>query len=171
VWEEWYDNGQMKEKKTFENGCPVGTITRWYETGGKQYESIILDKNKYHSTFYYPTGEKETMFISNTVDGNVIKNCKTYYMNGQLALESTERNEKLHGSYVEWYENGLKKCEGVYVNGKETGLWRKWYRTGELKSEMSYVNEKEICMRRLSKDGSVLSTKYKNEVAECCTIV
>lgn len=197
AWEEWYDNGQTKAKQVFENGRAVGTTTTWFESGIKKMESIELGENKRQTTFYYPTGEKETEYIYSYVDANDIANRKLYYKNGQLKQECSTRNGKLEGYNVEWYENGLKKCEGVYQNDKRNGRWRCWYPTGELESEMSYVNGKRNGMHtsyhkngkvawqvpyvnnnyhgtatHWSEDGTVCHTKnYNNGVTECCTIM
>jgi antitoxin component YwqK of YwqJK toxin-antitoxin module len=142
VWKEWYDNGQIKVKMTIENGLIVSTVTGWYESGVKEYESIELEGNNRHSIFYYPTGEKETEFIGDMVDRNEIKNCKMYYTNGWFKKDMAKQNKKLHGYYVEWYKNGLKKCEGTYVNGLMEGLYQSWYENGQKHSEVTYANEK-----------------------------
>jgi antitoxin component YwqK of YwqJK toxin-antitoxin module len=197
VWEEWYDNGQMKEKKTFERGVVVGTSTEWYESGVKKSESIGLGENKLKLTIYYPTGEKEYESIRDIVDGNQIYNLKIYYTNGQLKEDATIRNKKLEGYYAKWYETGLKWCEGVFTNSLENGPWREWFTTGELEKEYHYVNGKEHGIQKVyykngklhsqypyvngnchgtvtywSEDGIVISTKnYNNGVGECCTIM
>ncbi len=198
TWAEWYDNGQMKEEKTYEKGIVVGTSTEWFASGVKKSESIGLGGNKLQVICYYTTGEKDKECIIDTVDGIQTKNYKHYYYtNGKLEKEYSTRNGKHEGYYVEWYESGLKKEEGVYQNGERTGRWRCWYPRGELESEMLYLNGKRHgthtsydkngkmawqipylngnchgTSTEWSEDGTVCHTKnYNNGVAECCTIM
>ncbi len=197
TWTEWYDNGQLKVKKTYEKGIVVGTSTKWFESGVKKSESIGLGGNKLQVITYYPTGEKESECIGDFVDENEIRNFKTFYTNGHVKEDLSTRNGKCEGYSVMWHENGLKKQEGAFKDGEKNGHWRCWYPTGELESEMHYVNGKRNgdhysyhkngrvawyypyandkihgTVYNLSEDGTLLYKKnYNNGVAECCTIM
>ena len=34
-WTYFYSNGQKKAEAVYENGCPTGTLTKWYPNGNK----------------------------------------------------------------------------------------------------------------------------------------
>lgn len=51
---------------------------------------------------------------------------ESYYENGQLAVQTNYKKNKLDGSYKSYYENGQLMYEVEYKNGKSIGISKEY---------------------------------------------
>jgi len=112
---EYYENGQIKEEGTYENGKPEGLFKRYYQNGQLEVEWFV--KNE----------KTEGLF-------------KVYHENGQLQSEAIYKEGMPDGPFKEYYSNGQLKDEGVYRNGKLEGLRKTYSDSGQLSWEGVFRN-------------------------------
>ncbi len=113
-WIEYFCNGNMKNKLTFQNGRPNGYAIMYHENG-----KISEEGN----------------WVNNRWTGNY----KLYYENGQVQHEFLfNQSGKREGPQKYFFENGQKAIEGTFVGGKESGIITEYYENGDKKAEKNY---------------------------------
>jgi antitoxin component YwqK of YwqJK toxin-antitoxin module len=101
---EWYDNGQIKESKIYQNSKLNGIHSKWFSNGNSE---IVLN---------YKNGEiVNGQYFYYDKDGNILKECN--YNNGILISEYLCAGKTRNGDFTEYYNDGTKKMTGKYVNG------------------------------------------------------
>lgn len=116
IWKEYFCNGIVKSKITFQNGRPDGYAIMYYENGK------IAEEGTWKGTKW-------------------VGNYKLYYDNGHVQNEFTfNPNGKREGEQKYFYETGQLMIEGNWANGKEAGKIMEYHENGELKSEKNYAN-------------------------------
>lgn len=116
VWIEYFCNGNMKNKLTFNNGRPDGYAQMFHENGKISEEG-------------------------NWKNSRWVGNYKLYYDNGQVQHEFVfNANGKREGAQTYYYDNGQKAIEGNFSNGKEAGLIKEYYENGDIKAEKNFVD-------------------------------
>jgi antitoxin component YwqK of YwqJK toxin-antitoxin module len=119
IWNEYYCNGNLKNKLTFANGRPDGYAIMYHENG--------------------KISEEGNWKISKWVG-----NYKLYYENGVVQHEFVfNQSGKREGAQKYFYENGQMAIEGNFVNGRENGLIKEYHENGDLKAEKNY-NEGDV---------------------------
>lgn len=117
IWLEYYCNGNMKNKLTFNNGRPDGYAQMFHENG-KISEEGTWKNNRWVGPYklYYENGTIQHEFVFNAM-GKREGNQKYFYDNGQLAIEGNFVNGKESGIIKEYYENGDLKAEKNFMDG------------------------------------------------------
>jgi antitoxin component YwqK of YwqJK toxin-antitoxin module len=121
--EDFYPNGQVKERLTYKDGTLKilnGPFERWYKSGG--LDMIGNYKNGKLDGLYESWGE----------------------MNNRLIVRSNYKNGELNGLYETWYPAGQLKEKFNFKNGKLDGLSELFYENGKLLSQSNYKNGKLI---------------------------
>lgn len=114
VWKEYYPNGNLKNKITFENNRPNGYAIMYHDNG-KVSEEGLWKNNRWVGDY------------------------KLYYENGQVAQEfKFNVSGKREGGQKYYYENGQTMIEGNWQGGKEAGVIKEYYQNGDLRSEKSF---------------------------------
>jgi len=96
-WNKFYKNGQLSEKRCFENGKKVGEFIAWWPNGKKQLD------------YWFKNDEYEGT-------------CKEWGENGVLMKEMNYSKGYENGSQKWWYENGKIRANYVIINGRRYGL-------------------------------------------------
>lgn len=116
IWVEFFCNGNMKNKLTFNNGRPDGYAIMYHENG-KISEEGNWKINRW------------------------VGNYKLYYDNGQVQHEFVFNNSgKREGAQKYYYDNGQIAIEGNFVSGKESGLIKEYHENGDIKAEKNYAD-------------------------------
>jgi antitoxin component YwqK of YwqJK toxin-antitoxin module len=116
IWKEFYCNGNMKNKITFQNGRPDGYAIMYHDNG-KISEEGIWKINKW------------------------VGNYKLYYDNGQVQQEfNFTPTGKREGPQKYYYDNGQVMIEGSWAQGKEAGVIKEYHENGDIKAEKNYNN-------------------------------
>ena len=85
-----------------------GSYTRWYDSGGKEYQASFLDGRKHGTeTRWHQNGQKHA---------------EAHYVNGQR-----------HGVSRTWDESGTLRKEEHHANGRPLGTWTVWDQNGNIK--------------------------------------
>jgi len=116
-WEEYYENGQLKVKKYYENGKELGEYKEYYENG-----KLSEIGNGRKAEIYYENGKLKA--VAGLKNGKPDGKYTEYYENGNLKRIAHFKDETLHGEYKSCEENGLLWSAGNYVNGKKDGQWK-----------------------------------------------
>ena len=88
---------------------------------------------------------------------------KRWYANGQLGLEYTYLNKKLHGEHKRWYDNGYLNKQCHYLNGVLDGKYQKWDKNGILRKECFYVDNKQHGLCREWNSVTLVETNVNYE--------
>ena len=116
IWVEYYCNGNMKNKLTFNNGRPDGYAIMYHENG-KISEEGNWKINRW------------------------VGNYKLYYENGQVQHEFVfNAMGKRDGPQKYFFDNGQVAIEGNFANGKESGLIKEYYENGDIKAEKNFAD-------------------------------
>ena len=67
---------------------------------------------------------------------------KKWHDNGQLRVQTTYVDSKLHGEYKEWFDNSKLNKQTTYVDGKIYGDYKIWHNNGHLYIQTTYVDGK-----------------------------
>ncbi|MFK7798274.1 MAG: toxin-antitoxin system YwqK family antitoxin [Aureispira sp.] len=177
-WTFYYTNGQPKASITYNDGCPEGSLTKWYKTGEKMEQSSykgcgaatakkIWDKEGWlkQETInegnersvqieWYKNGQKKAAIPYKR--GKQYGRVKRWYESGQREEEVMMKNTRVHGSYRSWYPNGKKQREFFSINNVMSGEYREWNDKGQLVWEIrELTDEKKILVISYWPDGTV----------------
>jgi antitoxin component YwqK of YwqJK toxin-antitoxin module len=96
LWETWFDNGQKEDSATYKNGELIGKRLMWFKNGQLQLESYWSEKH------------------------DRIGIWTRHFANGQTeSIGGFDENGELHGKNMQFYENGNKERETLYEHGRE----------------------------------------------------
>jgi len=115
----YFDNGKLKEKKSFKNKKRHGIATYWYQTGNKEYEGNFID------------GVPNGVWIH-------------WHENGKKEEEGVMVNGARNGTSTHWDENGIKLDEINYMDGKINGLWRSFHKNGQKYRDRYFEKGKRV---------------------------
>ena len=106
-----------------------------YLKNGKLIEPIFTYGNGLLKTFY-DNGKLASEFSQK--DGMYEGLYKTMYSNGRPWIEAEYLHDKRHGNYRSYFKNGKISYEGEYDFGRLNGLQRKYNQEGSLLSEITF---------------------------------
>ena len=164
TWKKFYDNGNLKEEKSYSQGKLDGYLKRYNEDGklvtavkynngevdltAKDFDTgieIKEDYDKQGNLIFQGSFKKEIpigihRYFNN--NGEVVKS-ETYDIEGNLIAKGVVLQNGLEdGSWVYYYSNGKKRAEGVFRYGIKTGNWTYYYPNGKIQQKGSYTSGK-----------------------------
>jgi antitoxin component YwqK of YwqJK toxin-antitoxin module len=191
-WTFYYTNGQPKASVTYKDGCPYGSMIKWYKSGEKMEESRyegcqnlvakklwdktgwlkqeMVDEGKGRSiqVEWYKNGQKKAAVPYR--NGKQYGRVKRWYANGQKEEDVMMKNTRVHGSYRSWYENGNKQREFFSISNVMSGEYKEWNEQGNLLWEIKELSdEKKILVINYWPDGS-LKMKGKSNMPPSLSI-
>ena len=142
----WYENHQIKLKRTWRAGKQSGPFQEWHETGYPKTRGQYADDEPDGAwTAWYEDGSahSEHHYVKGQLDGRQrdwfesgirwhdeeYKLGKqegverSWYGNGARHTEVHWRAGRRHGPSTEWTREGAVQESGVYEDGAETGEW------------------------------------------------
>ena len=121
---------------------PINYETTLIERDGFYYTK---DTNQPYSGPVFSLDDKGRNIIeSNLEDGEMISYKKImWYEDGKKKSETTYKDGKKDGLFLQWYENGKKQEEGTFKDGQPDGLLTLWYENGQKKQEGTYKKGKK----------------------------
>ena len=126
-----YDNGILKETKTFDKGELDGEYISYFSNTDKlvSYKGVYkAGKAEGTHYYYYPNGSLQTSkeFKDNTQTGIE----KFYHPTGDLDYSITVENDKYEGTVSNLNTKGDTIQISYYKNGERTGEWIEFYESG-----------------------------------------
>lgn len=95
----WYENGNRKSEKQYEQGTPLGKSLKWHPNGNKLGEGTYIDGQKHGEWIYY-------------------------YEDGKVKMKGSYRNGGHVGIWTNWDDQGEVSCKNTYdENGKLLDQW------------------------------------------------
>ena len=141
--EEYYENGLLKRKGTYNKGYNCG---KWIEAGvTKMYKRCppgLEDMTRSDSSTQVRSGgdspEKQQPESLNAFkDGEQHGLWLAYHENGQLEWKGTYKDGKEHGPHEVYYESGQLRKTGAYKDGHQDGPWLAYHENGQLECKLA----------------------------------
>ena len=109
----YYDDGQIKVRRSFKDGKDHGLWTGWHANGQKRFE-----------------GDRR--------EGKAQGLTTWWYDNGQIKQQGVYEMDQSIGTWSQYYEDGTLKKETRYVDGKKDGLTVSYEESGRKVKEELY---------------------------------
>ena len=133
-------NGQLQERTNYKDGELDGLWEYFYENGElktKRTFKLISGRVKVHGLYeeYHENGQLQER--TNYKDGELDGLWEYFYENGELKTKRTFKlisgRVKVHGLYEEYHENGQLQERTNYKDGELDGLWEYFLRKRGIK--------------------------------------
>lgn len=160
----YYDNGNLNNISTYEDGIKIQeSWYEYFENGKKSSENFRkgdIYESKHYSdgkvTYYIKQNFKEDMGEDiRYYDNGQLKSIERYvgltmmlrkvegfqeeyYENGNLRIKAETKNNLYNGSYETYYSNGQLYEKGQCKKGEKIGDWKIYLESGELKEIKKY---------------------------------
>ena len=136
-FQEYYEDGKIKEEAFFKNGKYSGIRTLFFQNGKPEIEENYTDGGLLNGAYkaYYDNGQVkvEKNYTQNVLTGPV----KVYYESGKIKEEVMMSDNNENGPFTEYYEKGQIHWKGTYLNGdNEFGLLEEWDSLGTMIKRM-----------------------------------
>ena len=114
---EFYEDGKISYKKTYENGIRQGKSMGCLENGKVIEEKNYVDGKKEGKALETFEGmiQMKANYKNNKIDGDMF----LYYPSGKLLQKRKFINGKAEGELIEYYENGVVKEKAYFINDKQ----------------------------------------------------
>ena len=114
---EFYEDGKISYKITYENGIRQGKSMGYLENGKVIEEKNYVDGKKEGKALETFEGmiQMKANYKNNKIDGAMF----LYYPSGKLLQKRNFINGKAEGELVEYYENGVVKEKAYFINDKQ----------------------------------------------------
>ena len=114
---EFYEDGKISYKITYENGIRQGKSISYLESGKIIGETNYIDGKKEGKSFETFEGmiQMKANYKNNKINGAMF----LYYPSGKLLQKRSFINGKAEGELVEYYENGVVKEKAYFINDKQ----------------------------------------------------
>lgn len=160
------ESKRMRFEGTFDHGVEIGVFnfyddsdgkillsTRTFSNEGTVAMTVFFDKNKMIISQgktinklhegewkYFHDGTTALMITENYSKGKLIGSRKVFFLNQQIAEESTYKNGKKEGVYKKYTEKGTLLEESFFKNGEYNGLAIFRDSDGNIASKGPFVN-------------------------------
>lgn len=157
---------RVRYEGEFDHGVEIGVFnfyedsdgkillsTRTFSNNGTEAITVFFDKNKIIISQgktvnklhegewkYFHEGTTALMITENYIKGKLIGSRKVFYLNQQIAEESTYKNGKKEGVYKKYTEQGTLLEESIFKNGEYNGLAIFRDSDGNIASKGPFVN-------------------------------
>ena len=169
VIEDYYSNGQIKEKKEIKWGHSM-KVKKYMETGYlsyeynakyslEKYDKNIFDLDKYvmHGLYKTYNADGEVIEEINFKSGKRHGKYQAFEDGSMLKESGNYKNDQKDGEWIGYFDKGNVKHKINYKNGKQNGLEISYQINGEVISEANYLNDKLHGMcQQWYKDGTTL---------------
>ena len=114
---EFYEDGNISYKITYENGIRHGKSISYLENGKIIGETNYIDGKKEGKSLETFEGmiQMKANYKNNKIDGDMF----LYYPSGKLLQKRSFINGKAEGELIEYYENGVVKEKAYFINDKQ----------------------------------------------------
>jgi len=182
---EYYENGQIKYQKEFENGGKILTKVRYfYDTKGVRaifsYNDIQMNGIV---NYFHPDGSKnyslriingmrsdcfQSQYPNNSIkatgcfqNDHLVGKYKHFHKNGKSEIAAFYNDKgELNGDYAEYFENGKVGISAFYKAGKREGKYSEYFESGNKKSDATYDSGAIISNSFAYYDDGALAEEY-----------
>ncbi len=135
----YYAKGQVKEKKTYQNGVMEGEFVQ-FSKSGLTLKKGTFSKGKKSGEWYIYKGngllQTKGHYKDDVKDGEW-----TYFQKkGMISLREVYNNGVKDGIWMSFYENGQIRERGFYRHDNKVGEWLSYNEDGTLKKKEAYYD-------------------------------
>ena len=150
--ENYFKNGNLREKREFKNKNNYIIHESFYENGNLWYKYY---PETHEEKFFYITGELEKRITTN----QDITIFRIYYKNGKL--KEKKELKQGNGVFKTYSENGVLQESGEYKAWKKNGSFKKFYQSGKLQEIGKYEDEYiRGYIERFYENGNIKESGY-----------
>ena len=152
VYEQYYNNGQLRFKATLKDGKLDGVAEHYYYYKDSQ---LLLKKRVKSGQF-----EKEENYGEEEELDSV---WEQYEKNTQLKSKETYKYGKRNGAAEKYYNDGELKSKRTYNKGRQVGDYESYLENGQLdyKGTLKYINLKDYYGNGYDKEANWFLEKEK----------
>lgn len=152
--ENYFKNGNLREKREFKNKNNYIIHESFYENGNLWYKYY---PETHEEKYFYITGELEKRITYHDITV-----FRVYYKNGKL--KEKKELKQGNGVFKTYYENGVLQESGNYKTWRKNGSFKKFYQSGKLQESGKYEDEYiRGYIERFYENGNI---KEKGEIYE-----
>lgn len=138
VRKEYYDNGQIRLKASYQDGQLNGTTKLYFKNGDlKKVENYKDGKPHGEMKKYYKNGQVKVK--GKFKHGKQTGIIKWYYKNGQIKKINEYKNDRLEGKIKQYYRNGQLKFFGIMQGDTLTTFYEKYEKDGSFDGEFREI--------------------------------
>jgi len=168
---EYYANGRLCEKGTYQQGLRDGDWIRFYDNGQlwlKCTYQITQEGQQILNGWYeeyFKNGQlcRKGLYQNGLLEGLY----ERYYRNGLPAEQRMHQNGQFHGPCKIYYDNGQLSLECTYKHNHLDGWCKTYFPEGGPESECLYQNGEIVQSTEYYRNGQVFRTRsYQNGVPD-----
>lgn len=157
LWEEYYSNGQLREKCSYFAGVRQGDVIRWH-TNGKVALKGRYTSGLRHDEWTWTGADKLRDSVRVYDFGKLEGKQLTYDDDGQLEVRIEFQQDQPQGEAWTYYPSGQASSFWTYVSGQRHGPFRYWFREGSVEEDGTYHRDKpDGHIRRYFPTGGISS--------------
>ena len=142
---EVWKSGKLLVSTFYKNGEKDGVYKEYFSNITRYHKLKILcfyKNGKYNGVYQRYNIDCQLIFKCHYIDGKKDGECIEYqrYNSNKKKIHCFYKNDKLIKEYKSWYINGLRNVFCHYENGKYHGLYRSWDHKGNLTNYITYSN-------------------------------
>ena len=139
----YYAKGQIKEKKTYQNGVAEGEFVQFYKSGLTLRKGAF--KNNKESGEWYVYKNNGLLQTKGHYKDGVKDGEWTYFQKkGMISLREVYNNGLKDGIWMSFYENGQIRERGFYRHDNKVGEWLSYNEDGTLKEKEVYYGNGQL---------------------------
>jgi antitoxin component YwqK of YwqJK toxin-antitoxin module len=141
--EEFYQNGTISSKSTFQNNKLNGLYESYNSNGTLFIKTMYKDDKKDGiEEVYHDNGTINTKRVYKDDKKNGLD--ESYSENGVLKYRTMYLDDKKNGLDEIYYDNGNIMSKTIYKDDKKNGIYEFYNDKGELQITTEYLNDKEV---------------------------
>ena len=149
--ENYFKNGNLREKREFKNKNNYIIHESFYENGNLWYKYY---PETHEEKYFYITGELEKRITYHDITV-----FRVYYKNGKL--KEKKELKQGNGVFKTYSENGVLQESGEYKAWKKNGSFKKFYQSGKLQEIGKYEDEYiRGYIERFYENGNIKESGY-----------
>ncbi len=142
-YNDYHENGKLKEEGYYENGERNGHFKFYYANGKLEEEGTYKDNRAVGLYKWYDLKGKllEERNYENGISNGL---CKEYYASGKIKKKYYYKDAKITGLFLVFRANGVLRSRENYKDDKKDGTFETFHPNGKIKSVNKYKNDVKI---------------------------
>ncbi len=159
VFQNYYDNGQLKSRVEYLDGRENGLMTTW-QNDGKLISTLSYKDGLLDGICTYYDSDGRRMSSGTYRQGKEDGVFTLFYPSGRIQGKTTWKDGVQHGRYEVWWENGKMAKLGQTKDGLVDGHWKVWDSTGRLTLEEEYFAN--VLVKSIKHDSTSIGVDTNN---------
>lgn len=159
-WKEYFENGKLKREYSYTKGKKNKESKHYFESGGLKSETIEIADSKTEHKEYFESGQ---LYYQRILPSGYYKE---YYNTGELKTTCNYNKKDIVGVWNLFFKTGTVEYEVAYKNGYKDGVYKQYYPSGKLRATGNHTLDKKNGVEiYYDESGQEINTiKYKKGV-------